>query len=77
MHAFAPAVERAVKASQNWADQLMLYAWDPLTGMVSDLSYVLYADDVGRVGACSNGPNAFLRLRAWDTSLDQHTHLIG
>eukprot|EP00972_Heterocapsa_arctica_P097706 14416490-Heterocapsa_arctica.AAC.1 len=45
--------------------------------MVSDLSYVLYADDVGRVGACSNRPNAFLRLRAWDTSLDQHTHLIG
>eukprot|EP00972_Heterocapsa_arctica_P001583 227489-Heterocapsa_arctica.AAC.1 len=48
MQAFAPSVERAIKASQSWADQLMLYAWDPLTGAVSDLYYVLYADDLGR-----------------------------
>eukprot|EP00972_Heterocapsa_arctica_P113068 16435151-Heterocapsa_arctica.AAC.1 len=32
MQAFAPAVENAIKASQSWADQLMLYAWDPLSG---------------------------------------------
>eukprot|EP00972_Heterocapsa_arctica_P026411 3889345-Heterocapsa_arctica.AAC.1 len=55
----------------------MLYAWDPVTGTVSDLSYVLYADDICRVGTCSNGPTAILRLRAWDTTLDQHIHLIG
>eukprot|EP00972_Heterocapsa_arctica_P054979 8106930-Heterocapsa_arctica.AAC.1 len=55
----------------------MLYAWDPLAGTVSDLSYVLYADDLGRIGTCSNGPNAILMLRAWDTTLDQHIHMFG
>ena len=55
----------------------MLYAWDPITGIMSDLSYVLYADDLTRIGTCSSGPNAVHRLRTWDTNLDQHIQVIG
>eukprot|EP00972_Heterocapsa_arctica_P054891 8092801-Heterocapsa_arctica.AAC.1 len=76
MQAFVPAVVNAIKASQSWADQLILYAYDLLTGTVSDLSYVLYADTLAG-SVLLHGPNAILMLRAWDTTLDQHIHLIG
>eukprot|EP00972_Heterocapsa_arctica_P087777 12944557-Heterocapsa_arctica.AAC.1 len=75
--AFTPAIDSTVHETKNWADELTLFQYEPITNQALDTSYCLYADDVGRIGTCVSADNAIKRVHDWDAAMDSNTQQRG